>query len=195
MSFCLTTFQVRKIFGPGQGGSAPLLFAWNQRSALVDTPDSKAHDLGSICIVRIKRRAAVPAERLRPPRAAVADLDVNRRRSEQKSKRPSSCGDRHTIRRSGQLLAIGAMADGRCPGIDGGFIANCAAVAARMNTHESRAGHRCGVSRSLFRIHIVLQRTLSQPRHSSCALPRRQRLRHEPGACQPMLMFCRRATQ
>src|SRR5262249_8613928 len=86
---------------------------------------------------RVDRRAAMRTERLRPLVSALSCFDVDLQFTLQEPEAAFLCRHHGAERRTGQCLAIGAVADRNSIRIDFSFVADVATMALAVDLHHS----------------------------------------------------------
>src|SRR4249919_767331 len=123
---------------PTLRGPIPILQLWHELITLVEGTDADRVDLGvTFGAVRINRRAALWAERLRPLVSALSRLDVDLQLTLQELEAALFRRHHSAERRTGQGLTIGAVADRDRIRIDFSFITDVATMASAVDLHRS----------------------------------------------------------
>jgi hypothetical protein len=123
---------------------------------------------GSVCV---DGRPAISAEPLRAPVSTVAHLEVDLRCAADQAKVFRSRGNRDSVCRSCETLAVRAVANRDALGVDDGFIGDCATVAGTVHLH--------GIARHGFGSPLALRRTCEDGLEVLEADGRRRVLMHD----------------
>src|SRR5262245_48915797 len=132
--------HVLDVHRPVERRLAPDLDPRPERGALREPADAERERRRRLDRGRIDRRAAVRAERVRAPRAALGGLYVDLRLAREQAERLARRAHHRAERRAGERLAVRAVTEPGGVRVDDRLVGDAPAVAASVYFHVGSSG-------------------------------------------------------